>query len=205
MTKTKFLGETFDLIETIKIEKGNLFLADLHLKRIQLSAKHFHFTFNPNILKIKPKKQDGILRIVLSSNGDFKEEYLPLHQATTSLIALSKYPVQSSNKFLYHKTTFRPWYKNTTEKINRGLVYDEIFINEKGELTEGSRCNIVIDINHELFTPPIECGLLNGVYREHLLTTKKCQEKKLYVSDLKNAQHIYLINSVRGIKEVFLS
>lgn len=54
------------------------------------------------------------------------------------------------------------------------------YFNEKGELTEGSRSNIVLQIGDKLFTPPINCGLLNGIYRQKLLNEGKCFEQILY-------------------------
>ena len=79
-----------------------------------------------------------------------------------------------------------------------------IFFNEKGELTEGSRSNIVLQIGDKLFTPPINCGLLNGIYRQKLLNEGKCFEQILYKKDLLQAEKIYCINSVRGMVEVEL-
>ena len=35
-----------------------------------------------------------------------------------------------------------------------------------------------------LYTPSIECGLLNGILRDEMVKAKKCIEKKLYVQDL---------------------
>ena len=87
------------------------------------------------------------------------------------------------------------------QKIARGEVFDEIFLNEKGELTEGSRSNIILEINGKLFTPPTKCGLLNGIFRQSM---KNVTEKILYKSDLYKAEKIYCINSVRKIVEVKL-
>ena len=87
-------------------------------------------------------------------------------------------------------------------KIKNGELYDEVYFNEKGELTEGGRSNIVIKKDGELYTPPISSGLLNGVYRQSILD--KLKEKILYKNDVINADKIYCINSVRGIVEVKL-
>ena len=48
----------------------------------------------------------------------------------------------------------------------RGLGFDEaIFLNEKGEITEGSANNIFWLKGRVLFTPSLECGLLSGIIR----------------------------------------
>ena len=89
-------------------------------------------------------------------------------------------------------------------KIRRGEIYDELYYNEKDELTEGARSNIILKIEGQYVTPKVESGLLNGIYRQKLLEQKFCVEKTLYVSDLYKATHIFCVNAVRGIKKVRL-
>ena len=84
------------------------------------------------------------------------------------------------------------------------LNFDIIFFNEKQELTEGTRSNVVLQIEGKLYTPPVKSGILNGIYRQHLLNTGKVKEKTLYKKDLLNAEKIFCINSVRGMVEVEL-
>jgi len=90
------------------------------------------------------------------------------------------------------------------EKIKFGMIFDEIFFNEKSELTEGARSNIVLQIDGELFTPPVKCGLLKGILRKKMINERKIKEKILYLADLKSAEKILCVNSVRGIVEVAL-
>lgn len=120
---------------------------------------------------------------------------------TTNKITISSVKVNSSNEFLYHKTTYRPWFYESYQKIANNDIYDEIFFNEKGELTEGARSNIILQINGKLYTPPVKCGLLNGIYKHSM---KNITEKILYKSDLLEAEKIFCVNSVRGIVEVKL-
>lgn len=211
LTKIKFLGVNegkcntngFQLIETILVQNGKMKYKTAHLSRMQKSAKELGFKFNRKILKIKPQ-QDGIMRILLNKEGHFEIQYLPLNKIKTNKITISKLPLHSKEPFLIHKTTYRPWYERSMEKIKKGEIFDEIFFNEKGELTEGARSNIILQINGESFTPPVECGLLNGILRQKLLKQGKIKEKKLYLDDLKKAERIYCINSVRGTVEVKL-
>ena len=44
-----------------------------------------------------------------------------------------------------------------------------VFLNKKGELTEGTRTNLFIELDGRLFTPALTCGLLPGTLREELL------------------------------------
>lgn len=204
-TKIKFLNyvDEFALIETIKVENYKLIDSTAHFDRMKKSAEHFNFKFNPDILNIQPEK-DGILRVLLSKNGEYTSEYKPLVQNKTNKIRISEKKINSSNEFLYHKTTYRPWYKDSLEEIVSGNLYDEIFINEKDELTEGSRTNVLVEIEGKLYTPPVSSGLLNGVERRKMLDNGNCFEKVITIAEFKNAKNIYCINSVRGVQRVEL-
>ncbi len=203
VTKTKFLSSDFQIIETIKIQNKSMFLKEEHMKRMRSSAQHFGFIFNDEIPMIEPE-QDGILRILLNKDGSYTTEYRPLEKAFTNLIKISDIVLDSSDEFIRHKTTYRPWYVESYKKIKNDEIYDEIFFNEKGELCEGARCNILLEMGGKFYTPPVSCGLLNGTMRENLLASNVCIEKVLYKEDLLNAENIYCINSVRGIKLVEL-
>lgn len=193
--------KAFQLVETILVKNGKMKYKTLHFNRMKKSAKELGFQFNNEIYNIKPE-DDGMLRVLLSLSGDFETQYLPLTISKTNKIAISKTQINSNEPMLYHKTTYRPWYKESMRKIKSGEIFDEIFLNEKDELTEGARSNIVLQLGEELYTPPIKCGILNGVLRQNLLKMNKIKEKKLYLKDLKKAKKIFCINSVRGIVKV---
>lgn len=204
ITKMSFLNQTqndLKIIETIKSENNKFVYAKAHFERMEKSAKALGFEFPDEIKKISPTK-DGMVRILLSKNGEFEIQHKEITEDKTNLIEISDTAVYSKNPFLFHKTDHRPWYYVSFEKIKSGKIYDEVFFNEKGELTEGARTNIVLQINGEYFTPPLKCGLLNGIMRKKMIEEKKINERILYKKDFETAQKILCINSVRGIKEV---
>jgi len=214
LTKIKFLSNgdkagraSFDdkikIVETILVENGKMKYATDHFERMKKSAGELGFKFNAGLFNLKCDK-DGILRILLSQNGVFETQLLPLEPIKINKITISKAPIDSSEKLLYHKTTYRPWYDAAMEKVKFGMIFDEIFFNEKGELTEGTRSNVVLQIDGELFTPPVKCGLLKGILRKKMINERKIKEKILYLSDLKLAEKILCVNSVRGFVEVSL-
>lgn len=200
-TKTKFLNGDFQLIETVRIENGKMLFKEEHFQRLKNSAKNFGFKYTQP--HIKPQ-QDGILRILLNKNGELSYEYKDLTYSQTNKIAISPIIISSNNNLMYHKTTFRPWFYESYAKIKNGEIYDEIFFNENNELTEGARSNIIVKINSNYYTPPLCCGLLNGIYRQKLINEGFCKEKILYKKDLLNCEKIFCINSVRGMVEVEL-
>ena len=184
LTKTKFLQTDFSLIEKA------LDNWDKHVRRMKNSATELGFVWNKEIetLSIPPEK---ILRVVLHKNGTYEKEYQIKSKIKNNKIRLRGI-VHSSNPFLYHKTTIR----NNSPKD----IFDEIRVNERGEITEGTYTNIGIQKNGNFYTPPVTSGLLAGTYRERL----GWREKVLFPKDLINADKIYCFNSVRGLVEVEL-
>ena len=203
-TKAKVLKHEFSIIETIKVKNKSMFLKNEHFERLKKSAEHFGFKFNEQLYYIEPE-QDGIMRILLHRDGSYDIQYSPYQRTVINQIKVSDIVLDSKNEFLKHKTTFKPWYEESYMKIKKEEVYDEIFFNERGELCEGARTNIILELDDgKFYTPPLSCGLLNGVLRQNLLESYVCEERVLYRQDLLNAQNIYCINSVRGIKKVVL-
>ena len=72
-----------------------------------------------------------------------------------------------------------------------------IFLNERDEVCEGARTNIFVERDGALLTPPLECGLLPGVLRAHLLAQGRAREKILRLADL--AEDFLIGNSLRGL------
>ena len=190
ITKAKFLETDFSLIET------GITDFEMHIERLRASAKTLEFVWNSDIEKIK-FNPNVVNRIELFKDGHFEltTRAIPAPKVGPKIKIAHK--VNSANPFLYHKTSIRlPMPKD---------VFDEIGINEKGEITEGTFTNIGVQLNGTIYTPPIQCGLLNGITRQKLLRDGKIKEKILYPSDLKNAEKIYCFNSVRGMVEVELN
>lgn len=200
LTKTKFLSNDFQIVETIKVENGKLIFEKEHFERMEISAKHFKFQYKKPSITL-PNDFSGILRVLLDKKGKFEFEKKPITKSKTSKIAISPIKINSKNEFIYHKTTYRPWFFDSMQKILSGEVYDEIFFNTKGELTEGARSNIILQIDGKLYTPPVCCGLLRGIY---VSSMKNVTEKILYKNDLYKADKIFCANSVRGLVEVQL-
>ena len=59
----------------------------------------------------------------------------------------------------------------------------------------------VVEIDGELYTPPVECGLLAGTFRQKLLEEGKIRERIISVEECRRGSRIFLINSVRKWRE----
>ena len=204
----KFFNIKFDrsLISSVISNEEALPRCEKSLKKIS------HYTRDDNEschferrgLPRSEKSLKKIIRLELFKNGklDIKTIDITPSNFTPKKIKISPIILDKHNIFLQHKTNYRPWYKKTAELIKKDLIYDEIFLNQNNEICEGSRTNIFVKILGQLYTPPISCGLLPGILRNELIKTKQCKEKTLKLDDLKNANKIYLGNSVRGLTEI---
>ncbi len=111
-------------------------------------------------------------------------------------ITLDDRPIDDSDPFLFHKTTHRDLYD---QALRRHPDVDEVVLwNARGELTESTRANLVLELDGRCWTPPIESGLLAGTYRAELLERGRIHEAVLPISALESADKVLLINSVRG-------
>lgn len=200
LVKTKFLNDNFQIIETMKVENGQILFEQEHFERMESAALHFCFKIPDKIFE-KPQKTDCTMRVLLYRNGCISTQYRDILPARTNKITISPIVINSKNEFMYYKTTYRPWFYDSYQKIAKGEIYDEIFFNEKGELTEGARSNVILLLNGKMYTPPVKCGLLKGIYRQQM---KNVEERVLYKPDIERAQKIYCVNSVRGLVEVVL-
>ncbi len=197
------------LIETIlwSKEKG-FWLLGWHLRRLEKSCDFFSYPFYPEKIKknleekIKKRKIDTKLRLLVNSSGKMTISAKRVDKINLPVkVKINQKRVDASNIYLYHKTTKRNFYNQERKKTKNEGFFESIFLNKNNELTEGTITNIFIEKKGKLYTPPLSCGLLPGVLRQHLLKKNKAVEKVLYLRDLKKADKIYVGNSVRGLLE----
>lgn len=144
------------------------------------------------------------VRLSLSREGSCSASYEPItvQGSTTPLrLCIAAEPTHSSNPLLRHKTTKRELYDHHLT-LARQQGFDEIlFHNERGEITEGAISTIFIRKGWQLCTPPLHCGLLNGIFRRYILATRPtATEKIITINDLATADAIFIANSVRGLR-----
>jgi para-aminobenzoate synthetase/4-amino-4-deoxychorismate lyase len=214
--KAKVLTEKrpeFELLETILWEpEGGFFLLDRHLCRMDASARYFDFPFDReavlHALQCLESELSGTpqkIRLLLDSLGVPTCEASPLAPdapAGVARLGFATFPVDSSDIFLYHKTTHRHVYLEA--RRSRPDCDDVLLWNEQGLVTESSIANVVIFHEGEWITPPVECGLLPGTFRAWLLDQGKIHEKPVTMGMLDHAERVFLVNSVRKWREAHL-
>ncbi|MCB0172242.1 MAG: aminotransferase class IV, partial [Anaerolineae bacterium] len=195
----------FELLETILWEPaGGYFLLAEHLHRLAESARYFSIPVDYNHLRHElellaaPFDRPHRVRTLIASNGDITTQAIPLDSPPAQKrwrVAIARQSVNANDIFLFHKTTHRRVY-NTAREAQPD--YDDVILwNEQGQVTEATIANIVVQFGNDLVTPPINCGLLAGTYRAHLLARQAIRERVITIEELKRSDRIYLINSVR--------
>lgn len=200
----------FSLLESLRLEDGKYPLLSYHLKRLSLSAAYFGFHADADkiealLAKLAGQCPDGIhkVRLLMGRTGACTAEAQPaLPVAGPVKAVLAEEPVDSSDPFLFHKTTHRKVYE--AAQLAAGDAFTSLLWNENGELTEFTIGNLVVEKDGCFFTPPATCGLLAGTYRQQLLDSGKITERVILKDSLGEWDAIWFINGVRGWLKVDL-
>jgi para-aminobenzoate synthetase/4-amino-4-deoxychorismate lyase len=221
MLKSEFLTEPnnyFEIFETMRYENGAIKFLSEHLNRMKIAADYFLFKFSYKkiIKQIEDStlglNKDVIKKIKLRLNkwGNVKVEIsdLPLNNEQISVV-ISQNKINSMDQFKYFKTTNRKLYDDELSSYKTNGFNEVLYLNEKSELTEGSRTNVFLRKEDQWFTPPIQSGLLAGIYRKYyLVTNPNSCEKILKIDDLMQADELLLTNAIRGeikVNKLFLN
>jgi para-aminobenzoate synthetase / 4-amino-4-deoxychorismate lyase len=202
----------FELLETLRLEQGVYILLDRHLGRLAVSAEYFGIPLAveearaalPAHARAFPAGTRRV-RLLVGQNGVPRVESQPLDttlpfwqrgEGLARNVAFARAPVSRRDRFLYHKTTNRALYD--ARRAERPDVFDVLLFNEEGEATEFTIGNLVIQCDGGLWTPPIDCGVLEGTLRAELLERRDIGERLLTRAQVEGAERCWLINSVRG-------
>jgi para-aminobenzoate synthetase/4-amino-4-deoxychorismate lyase len=225
MLKAEFLTraqdrmeEGFSLVESMLWQNGYPFL-ELHLDRLVDSAEYFGFPCERGPVRAALEehargfaggpedKAARKVRLLLDSEGALQitDEFLAPGggEERVGRVRMAQTRTDPVDPMLFHKTTHRPVYAAAFHEAAQAGFDDVLFLNLRGEVTEGAISNIFVEKDGRWLTPPVDCGLLAGVYRRHLLETRAdVEERVLYAGDLRAADAVYLANAVRGLRRV---
>jgi para-aminobenzoate synthetase/4-amino-4-deoxychorismate lyase len=203
LAKGAFVPSTrrFDLIETMRFDRRDgLIRLDAHLARMKTSAHYFGFAFDRHAARNELQaatfrlREAARVRLLLGRAGHVAVEVRPLPPEPEGPVAvrIAPLPVEATDFRLRHKTTDRAFYDAA-----RGNVFEVVFNDPEGQLTEGSFTNVFVERDGILLTPPLETGLLGGILRNELIAEGRAREADLRVDDLK--QGFFIGNSLRGL------
>lgn len=210
------VAPSFRLLETMRWDPGQgYFLLDGHLNRMETSAAFFQFPFDRDktlsTLHADAASWSGEsrrVRVLIDHAGNVQLESASIDQnfcdgpdlAVTMTASLDGERQDISSPLWYHKTTQRKFYDQARERYPG--CDDVLLVNRNDHVMEFTNGNIVMKFGDEYITPPLSSGLLPGVYREHLIASRKVIEREIPILDLYSADAVYFINSVRGWRRI---
>lgn len=195
-----------DVIETFRrLPNGDIPRGSAHVKRF---AARVGKELAGTLLAAADRQPDFDARVrVVAQNGELITQVLPFAEFETPLsLCLSRYALDDELQNTQYKTTARDFYDGERARLAAKTGCDEvIFLNSNDEVCEGSFTSIFVEKDGAFFTPPLSCGLLPGVFRECVIESGQVTESKLTLHDLKEADVIYIGNSLRGfLSAVFI-
>lgn len=203
----------FSLLESLlwSPDEG-YYLLDYHFRRLSASADYFDYIYDSDRIQAELEELAADLplgahkvRLLLSQSGVIKCQAMLLAaipKPSPARLKRSPVPVNSKDVFLYHKTTHRQVYQAAESACRDD---DEVLLwNERGEITETTTANIVVELDGKWITPPVSSGLLAGTYRAWMLDHGLMCEKIIRFDDLARCTQIYVVNSIRKQRAAIL-
>ncbi len=163
---------------------------DLYIKTILVSAGNLYFAS-------KPEKSHLLV---------IAKDYIPLEKKEI-ILTVAPFKRHSSNPLVKIKSTNYALNVLAKRFAEEKGCDDAIFLNENNEITETTTANIFWVKGKYLYTPSIDCGLLDGITRKIILQEAKKEgftvvEGRFFIKDLKSAHYIFITNALHGIIKV---
>ncbi|MEM9202043.1 MAG: aminodeoxychorismate synthase component I [Actinomycetota bacterium] len=196
----------FRLLETIGwAPDSGPTLLERHLDRLAVAATHFGFDVDLGEVRTQLAAFSAagptILRVLVGTTGQVAIESRPMPAIPASRpVVFDTRAIDRGDEFLRHKTTRRDRYDEARDRFPE--AYDVLLWNRLGELCESTIANLVIELNGKFLTPSDAAGLLPGTMRAELLDAGTINAETITLDDLRAAERVWLINSVRGWVEV---
>jgi para-aminobenzoate synthetase/4-amino-4-deoxychorismate lyase len=198
-------SQPFELLETLAMQEGVLRNAPDHLARLARAAAHFGYPWDltrveAGLKQLAEAHRQGSwrVRLHLDAHGQVQADAFAV-DASPALVQLALAPTafeEAGSEFVRFKTTRRAHYEAFAPRLP-GL-FDTLLWNRQGELTECTRGNVALRLDGRWVTPPLRCGLLDGIGRARYLREGRLAEAVVRVEDLPRATGLAFVNSLRG-------
>ncbi|NMM12184.1 MAG: aminodeoxychorismate synthase component I [Rhodoferax sp.] len=197
--------QPFELLETMALEDGVLRTAPEHLARLARAAQHFGYPWAATrveacLRQLADSHRQGLwrVRLRLDAHGQAQAEAYAMEVIPTPVtLALAATAFEAADsEFVRFKTTRRAHYDAFAP--HESGVFDTLLWNRQGEITECTRGNVALRLDGRWVTPPLRCGLLDGIGRARFLREGRLAEAVVRVEDLPRATGLAFVNSLRG-------
>lgn len=198
------------VFETMRVTDGCAWWRRRHLARLHSSATVVGVTVDADRVEAgidavlaQWGAREGRLRVTITAGG-------------TTVVSASDAPAVTD----VATVVTAPWPRNersplstakTTGYLDNVLAFEHaqsqgateaIFVNTRGEVSEGSRTNVFAVCDGRLVTPPLSAGCLAGVTRALVLEHGAASERTFGLDELRNASEAFLTSVLRGAQPV---
>ncbi|WP_104492865.1 aminotransferase class IV family protein [Paracoccus denitrificans] len=189
------------LIETVLWDGARCPRIEGHLARLAAGAQALGWPCDPQAARaalVALAGQPARLRLTLDRAARIEVTRGPLPQSRPEWrLALAGTRLGSGDPWLRLKTTRRAQYDDARAALPEGIE-EAIFLNERGEVCDGTITTVFFDRGQGMRTPPLSCGLLPGVLRAGMLAEGACREELLPAGDLPHVR-LWVGNALRGL------
>lgn len=204
--------------ETIAVENGKPLFLEQHLNRIEKAADFLglgscrqrglteeKIEEYLDMYDISLKKHEALKVILSAENMFFQMRNNPYVEEsyTQGLRAeISKVRRNETSPLVYHKTlNYGDCILEKRAAMAAG-IHEMIFINTKGQISEGTVSNIFFVRKNTVYTPQLSCGLLPGILRSYIMERFPVTETIIYPDELMYYDECFVTNSLMGIMPV---
>ena len=187
------------LLETIKIQKGEMSNPDLHNARMHHSRRElFGIDVWEDIASLPGIRNIPVSDKVIKARILFAEKILHVEWDFYFRKVVKSLTIVEDNVIDYsHKYSDRT---RLNELFAQRKDFDDIIIVKKGMITDSSYCNLAFFDGRKWVTP--SSPLLKGTKRQQLIGEGMLFEEELRVGDLKRFGKCSLINALNDLGEM---
>lgn len=211
------------IFDTSKIASGRVVLFEKHLSRLERDANAIGLNVSPSRIRSFMEKSisdtdDAVLRLTVT-RGPHDRGLEPSKATQPTIIAMLS-PNPQEAEFASMSLQLSAIIRNSSSPISRHktLAYtdtviaqitarqagfdDSVFLNFHGNVCCAGIGNLFAQFGDEVWTPPIDDGVLAGTMREWLIESAdqigiSIKVKSFTLEELKRADRVFLSNSVR--------
>jgi para-aminobenzoate synthetase/4-amino-4-deoxychorismate lyase len=214
LLKARFVTDAthdFHLIETMRWSPQEGFhLFRRHMARLARSARYFGFVCEEATIRarlvaaVAAARGPQRVRLSLAAGGSVDvatSDFVMPAPGAVWRYTISDVRTNSTEPHYHHKTSIRDVYDGEWRRLQQARGIDEVvFLNERGEITEGSRTTLFLERDGQWLTPPLACGVLDGCLRREMIERADpiVEERVLRPNDLATGQ-VWFGNSLRGL------
>lgn len=215
------------VFSTIRVYDGVMFAWERHLRRMQTDAARINVPFPADAVDLEQslyrlieanQNPNTVVRIsVIRNRGGLWQGPAPSREydvigytrditAWNPVARLDLVPQGRHAASQFAGVKYLSWSENLTlyERAHERGFDDALLLNERGEVAEGTSCNIFAVDGADVWTPPLSSGCLPGVTRALLLEEIRVPgirigEKTLMPADLEAAGEVFISSSTREL------